>query len=218
MKKKILFVSVVTLISIGLLFLFNNIQKKLYSNESNISNKSVISKTEDNKKEDVNKEVKKGIKEEKPSKSTSPEASKGDNNKNIISSKKITLKEETKKEETKTQAPAKEVSKNEPNVIIKSSIDNKVILSKYEDIDGKTVGEVTIDLLSNNGIKYSASGDGATLYIKSIDELKERAKGMPLSGWCFYVNGEKGTVGAGVYKLKKGDKLLWIYQKDGLSS
>lgn len=52
-----------------------------------------------------------------------------------------------------------------------------------------------------------------TAYIEGIANLYEFDAG-PLSGWMYRVNGEFPNYGCSGYKLKKGDKVEWVYTCD----
>ena len=54
-------------------------------------------------------------------------------------------------------------------------------------------------------------------YISRIGELKERDNG-PGSGWCYYINGSKASVGMRNLTLKVSDKIEWRYVADGVSN
>ena len=59
-------------------------------------------------------------------------------------------------------------------------------------------------------LAYEIRGSGAMTYIEGIDGLYEFDNG-PTSGWKFRVNGVVPDIGAGVYELKPGDRLEWLY-------
>lgn len=114
----------------------------------------------------------------------------------------------------------------EPNFIIESIINGQtnIILSDNLNLDGKTVGDVTLEELQNRGILYETtgfgSGSGSTLYFKSINRLKERANG-PNSGWLYYVKGSDTNgnwvtpdVSCGAYTLQAGDTVKWVYSSN----
>jgi hypothetical protein len=52
--------------------------------------------------------------------------------------------------------------------------------------------------------------EGLTAYVKGIDNLYEFDKG-PESGWIYFINGERATQSAGVYKPAEGDSIVWQY-------
>ncbi|MEK6264260.1 MAG: DUF4430 domain-containing protein [Clostridium sp.] len=101
--------------------------------------------------------------------------------------------------------------------MIKDDISSKTILSLHLNTVNRTVGEITLQELDNNGINYKPSGRGKVLYFTMINDLKARDNG-PLSGWCYYVNGVKPGVSCGAYKLKSGDVVEWKYLEDGVNN
>ncbi len=48
--------------------------------------------------------------------------------------------------------------------------------------------------------------------VTSIDQVDGGIDGRY---WILYINGEMSSVGAGEYKVKSGDRILWSYQKEG---
>jgi hypothetical protein len=60
-----------------------------------------------------------------------------------------------------------------------------------------------LNIFNKKNIPFDTDGIGNSIYFKSIKGIN--AKG--LSGWCYYVNGKKLSIGSGSYKLKKEDKL-----------
>lgn len=133
-----------------------------------------------------------------------------------------TPKEQKKDSDTKVSSQPKDTqkpqedSKEAVNFKVIDTVGGKVILTTSFDLENKTVAQVTSAVLDSKGIAYRAQGIGDTYYISSISGLAERKAG-PESGWCYYVNGVKHSIGAGSYKLKKGDILEWKYLKDGVS-
>jgi len=105
----------------------------------------------------------------------------------------------------------------QPNFMIKDDISGKTILSLGLNIENRTVGEITLRELENNGINYKQSGRGKVLYFTMINDLKARDNG-PLSGWCYFVNGVKPGISCGAYKPKNGDVIEWKYLKDGVNN
>ena len=105
----------------------------------------------------------------------------------------------------------------EPNFIIYTETEDKVLFSAYVDFGGKTVGEVTLNVLKQNNIPYKSTGRGKMLYFNSIYSIAEFANGGS-SGWCFYIrkSGDsefvKSTVGCGIVKPNDTDILKWEYK------
>ncbi|TDT50726.1 DUF4430 domain-containing protein [Fonticella tunisiensis] len=145
-------------------------------------------------------------------------------NDNQIKQEQNRIKEQNKEvDRNKNNDDASNPSKSEPqkqekakdNIIFLDTISGKKILSASTNIENRTVAEVTIEMLKSKGIRYRAVGAGETIYFSMIANLKERDAG-PESGWCYFVNGKKYSVGAGVYRLKRDDVLEWKFLKDGV--
>jgi hypothetical protein len=62
-------------------------------------------------------------------------------------------------------------------------------------------------------IALDTRGSGELTYIAGIDGLYEFDDG-PTSGWKFKVGDVIPDVGAGTYKPKPGDQLIWFYASD----
>ncbi|MBK5240120.1 DUF4430 domain-containing protein [Clostridium sp.] len=227
MKKKILLVATVILISVGLLSITKIVQDKylnkntaaLQQEEKDSKSAEVVVKEKDIQeqtvkvetlKDDAKPEVKeqetKAIVENKTTdtKTTSTE--------NVVVEKKevVVVKKDIP---PKAPEPKKEPVKK-PNLIIKDDISGKIILSVYVNIENKTVADITRNELGNN---YAASGRGESTYVTRMYDLKVRGSG-PLSGWCYYVNGVKPGVSCGAYTLKFGDIVEWKYLEDGVNN
>lgn len=73
-----------------------------------------------------------------------------------------------------------------------------------------TAYSVLRELAKQNGKSISTKGFGSTVYVSGIDGLKEFDHG-PSSGWMYKVNGTPPNIGAGAYRLKAGDQVIWYY-------
>jgi hypothetical protein len=80
--------------------------------------------------------------------------------------------------------------------------------------DGETAADVTMKALDGD---YRASGSGESIYFSKIMGIAEKSAG-PLSGWCFYVNGQKPGISSGSYKVTDGDSVEWKFLKDGANN
>jgi hypothetical protein len=222
-KKKILLMIVIILVSIGLLSISKAVQDK-YINKDNVSTeqKELVQKpTEVAQKQDV---IVEGNTKTPKTKVESTEVTDKENVEEIKKDVKTTV---TNAPTTESIIPTKEVpkapitrvpeAKKEPNFTVKDDITGKVILSIYVNTENKTVAQITFSELDNNGISYKASGRGEVVYFTMIDNLKARDVGA-LSGWCYYVNGAKASVSCGAYKLSPGDLVEWKYLKDGVNN
>lgn len=76
--------------------------------------------------------------------------------------------------------------------------------------DGDTASSVLKRVAKAHRLAYEIRGSGAMTYVEGVDGLYEFDDG-PTSGWKYRVNGAVPDVGAGVYKLKPGDRLEWYY-------
>lgn len=131
----------------------------------------------------------------------------------------ITNISETKenKSEPKDSSPSKEITapttpskQPKPNFIVIDTTSNKTLFSTFIDYKGDTLENITKRIIGSNCVVRGG-------YFKEMYGLKERAAG-PSSGWCFYINNAKSSIGAGSYVPQKDDIIIWKYLKDGLSN
>lgn len=89
---------------------------------------------------------------------------------------------------------------------------NHVLLSKSAITihSGDTVGKVLIRVAKASHVAVSYQGNGTTLYVRGIAGLFEFDKGSG-SGWLYAVNGKFPGYSSGKYRVKKGDKIQWLY-------
>ena len=153
------------------------------------------------------------------------------------SSKQETKKQDTKKTETKSFSTKHKTKKTETNTSsskhetsapqhvetpkqdtpVKQTVSIKVIGINTTMIQGNievnsssTAYSVLRELAKQNGKSISTKGFGSTVYVSGIDGLKEFDHG-PSSGWMYKVNGTPPNIGAGAYKVKAGDQVIWYY-------
>lgn len=139
------------------------------------------------------------------------------------SSKQEAKKQETKKIETKSSSSKQETSapqQVEPpkqETPIKQTVSVQVIgvnstmmQGNIEVNSSSTAYSVLRELAKQNGKSISTKGFGSTVYVSGIDGLKEFDHG-PSSGWMYKVNGTPPNIGAGAYRLKAGDQVIWYY-------
>ena len=165
------------------------------------------------------------------------ESKKTDTKSSASSSKQETKKQETKKTETKSSSTKQETKKTETNtssskhetsahqqvetpkqdIPVKQTVSIKVIginttmmQGNIEVNSSSTAYSVLRELAKQNGKSISTKGFGSTVYVSGIDGLKEFDHG-PSSGWMYKVNGTPPNIGAGAYKVKAGDKVIWYY-------
>lgn len=198
-----------------------------FQSQPTISNevKSSIKKKDISKKEET-----KQIESQEESKKTDIKSSDS-------SSKQETKKQETKKTETKSSSTKQETKKIETNnssskqetsapqqveppkqeTPIKETVSVQVIgvnstmmQGNIEVNSSSTAYSVLRELAKQNGKSISTKGFGSTVYVSGIDGLKEFDHG-PSSGWMYKVNGTPPNIGAGAYRLKAGDQVIWYY-------
>lgn len=165
------------------------------------------------------------------------ESKKADTKSSASSSKQETKKQETKKTETKSSSTKQETKKTETNTSsskhetsapqqvetpkqdtpVKQTVSIKVIginttmmQGNIEVNSSSTAYSVLKELAKQNGKSISTKGFGSTVYVSGIDGLKEFDHG-PSSGWMYKVNGTPPNIGAGAYKVKAGDTVIWYY-------
>ena len=153
------------------------------------------------------------------------------------SSKQETKKQDTKKPETKSSSIKHKTKKTETNTStskhetsapqhvetpkqdtpVKQTVSIKVIginttmmQGNIEVNSSSTAYSVLRELAKQNGKSISTKGFGSTVYVSGIDGLKEFDHG-PSSGWMYKVNGTPPNIGAGAYKVKAGDQVIWYY-------
>lgn len=153
------------------------------------------------------------------------------------SSKQETKKQDTKKPETKSSSTKQETKKTETytssskhetsapqhvetpkqDTPVKQTVSIKVIginttmmQGNIEVNSSSTAYSVLRELAKQNGKSISTKGFGSTVYVSGIDGLKEFDHG-PSSGWMYKVNGTPPNIGAGAYKVKAGDQVVWYY-------
>ena len=183
------------------------------------------------KKKDISK------KEETKQIESQEESKKTDTKSSDSSSKQETKKQETKKKETKSSSTKQETKKTETNnssskqetsapqqveppkqeTPIKQTVSVQVIgvnstmmQGNIEVNSSSTAYSVLRELAKQNGKSISTKGFGSTVYVSGIDGLKEFDHG-PSSGWMYKVNGTPPNIGAGAYRLKAGDQVIWYY-------
>lgn len=198
-----------------------------FQSQPTISNevKSATKKKDTSKKEET-----KQIESQEESKKTDTKSSDS-------SSKQETKKQDTKKPETKSSSIKHKTKKTETNTSsskhetsapqyvetpkqdtpVKQTVSIKVIginttmmQGNIEVNSSSTVYSVLRELAKQNGKSISTKGFGSTVYVSGIDGLKEFDHGRS-SGWMYKVNGTPPNIGAGAYRLKAGDQVIWYY-------
>ena len=201
--------------------------------------KKDISKKEETKQIESQEESKKT--DTKSSDSSSKQEAKKQETKKTetksASSKQETKKQDTKKPETKSSSTKQETKKTETytssskhetsapqhvetpkqDTPVKQTVSIKVIginttmmQGNIEVNSSSTAYSVLRELAKQNGKSISTKGFGSTVYVSGIDGLKEFDHG-PSSGWMYKVNGTPPNIGAGAYKVKARDTVIWYY-------
>ena len=137
--------------------------------------------------------------------------------------KSSSIKHKTKKTETYTSSSKHETSAPQhvetpkQDTPVKQTVSIKVIginttmmQGNIEVNSSSTAYSVLRELAKQNGKSISTKGFGSTVYVSGIDGLKEFDHG-PSSGWIYKVNGTPPNIGAGAYKVKARDTVIWYY-------
>lgn len=137
--------------------------------------------------------------------------------------KSSSIKHKTKKTETNTSSSKHETSAPQhvetpkQDTPVKQTVSVRVIgvnstmmQGNIEVNSSSTAYSVLRELAKQNGKSISTKGFGSTVYVSGIDGLKEFDHG-PSSGWMYKVNGTPPNIGAGAYKVKAGDTVIWYY-------
>lgn len=205
------------------------------SNEVKSSIKKIdISKKEETKQIESQEESKKI--DIKSSDSSSKQETKKQETKKT-ETKSTSSKQEAKKQETKSSSTKQETKKTGTNnssskqetsapqqveppkqeTPIKQTVSVQVIGVNSTMMQGNievnsfsTAYSVLRELAKQNGKSISTKGFGSTVYVSGIDGLKEFDHGRS-SGWMYKVNGTPPNIGAGAYRVKAGDQVIWYY-------
>lgn len=76
--------------------------------------------------------------------------------------------------------------------------------------EGDTVYDILSEAAAGEQIHLETSGIGKSIYVEGINNLYEFDFG-DLSGWVYYVNGERPSVSCGEYLLADQDSIEWMY-------
>lgn len=201
--------------------------------------KKDTSKKEETKQEET-KQIESQEESKKTDTKSSDSSSKQETKKQEIKkteTKSASSKQDTKKTETKSSSTKHETKKTETNTSsskhetsapqhvetpkqdtpVKQTVSIKVIginttmmQGNIEVNSASTAYSVLRELAKQNGKSISTKGFGSTVYVSGIDGLKEFDHG-PSSGWMYKVNGTPPNIGAGAYKVKAGDTVIWYY-------
>lgn len=191
--------------------------KQIESQEE--SKKTDTKSSDSSSKQEIKKQETK--KTETKSASSKQETKKQDTKK--TETKSFSTKHKTKKTETNTSSSKHETSAPQhvetpkQDTPVKQTVSIKVIginttmmQGNIEVNSSSTAYSVLRELAKQNGKSISTKGFGSTVYVSGIDGLKEFDHG-PSSGWMYKVNGTPPNIGAGAYRLKAGDQVIWYY-------
>ena len=187
----------------------------------NSTKKKEISKTEETKQIVSKEESKKTDKKSSDSSSKQEKQETSQKESKKTETKSSSSKQETKKQETPTQdtqtSTPQQVETPKQDTPVKQTVSVQVIginttmmQGNIEVNSSSTAYSVLRELAQQNGKSISTKGFGSTVYVSGIDGLKEFDHG-PSSGWMYKVNGTPPNIGAGAYKVKAGDKVIWYY-------
>lgn len=230
MKKRMLLILFVIIVSAGLMYLGRSLQDMNSSKQEDNSTSNVVSKTDktdvetktvDNKadaNQDNSKSDEVGKSDDTLEKANTTEGQQNANQQPSSTSDRNTSEGSNTNHIKNTNNTESNNQTQKPDFFIIDNVSGKNILAPmHVEYNGDTVAQLTCKILDAYKITYKMSGFGNSVYFSSIGGLKERGAGLS-SGWCFYVNGQKPNLGAGTYKLKKDDVLEWKYVKDGISN
>jgi hypothetical protein len=225
MKKRMLLILFIIIISAGLMYLGRSLQdinssKQEADSTSNITSKADKTDVETeavNNKADANQDNSKSDEADKSNntleKSNITEGQQNANQKPSSAASKNTAVNSNTNQNSSANSTVGNTQTQKPNFYIIDTISGKNVLApKYAEFNGETVADVTRKLLEASNISYEMNA--FTKNFSSIGGLKEREAGSS-SGWCFYVNGKKPSLGAGSFKLGKGDIVEWRYLENG---
>lgn len=212
-----------------------------FQSQPTISNevKSSIKKKDISKKEET-KQIESQEESKKTDIKSSDSSSKQETKKKETKkteTKSSSSKQEAKKQETKSSFTKQETKKTGTNnsfskqetsapqqveppkqeTPIKQTVSVQVIgvnstmmQGNIEVNSSSTAYSVLRELAKQNGKSISTKGFGSTVYVSGIDGLKEFDHGRS-SGWMYKVNGTPPNIGAGAYRVKAGDQVIWYY-------
>ncbi|AGK98491.1 DUF4430 domain-containing protein [Clostridium pasteurianum] len=242
MKRKISLIALIIFICIVSSVLVNHVQKKINLQSAQASiNKNTVQKQQNNHKDDgkiTSTEIPSSSATNTDDKINSANSSGGSNNSSNINDSKNIGKESNLnhvpdsqnssnlnnkssgeiKSDVK-QAKSSTVTENHEqiNFFIIDNVDGSKNYSSTEKINSKSVADVTLEVLNRQGISKRYTSGITGVYFSSINGQSEKSAGEK-SGWNYYVNGKKASVGSSNYILKDGDKIQWIFMKDALDN
>ena len=170
-----------------------------FQSQPTISNevKSSIKKKDISKKEETKQEETKQIESQEDSKKTD------------IKSSDSSSKQETSAPQ-QVEPPKQETPIKQTVSVQVIGVNSTMMQGNIEVNSSSTAYSVLRELAKQNGKSISTKGFGSTVYVSGIDGLKEFDHGRS-SGWMYKVNGTPPNIGAGAYRVKAGDQVIWYY-------
>ena len=210
MKKKIILSFFMILICAGLIFLVKGFQEK-----AAVVPQAVNPTAQKSGETAETAETAKTAKTTDKSVSTIDASGTGSSNAAVSSDSGANTNPASGSSESSSSAVTETEKKPSNNFIVYDSARSVTLTSLSVDIsDGDSAANVTMKALNGD---YRASGSGDSIYFSKIMGISEKSAGA-MSGWCFYVNGQKAGLSAGSYKLKSGDVVEWKFLKDGTNN
>ncbi len=180
--------------------------------------KSTKKKDTSKKEETTSQSEQKTETKEFSSKQEKQKTTQQDTETKTFSSKQEKQKTSQQDTEIKTFSSKQEISTpQQVETPVKQTVSIKVIginttmmQGNIEVNSSSTAYSVLKELAKQNDKSISTKGFGSTVYVSGIDGLKEFDHG-PSSGWMYKVNGTPPNIGAGAYRVKAGDTVIWYY-------
>lgn len=193
--------------------------KKSTKKKTASTSKKTDAKSKSEKKTDIveqKTETKTDTAQQKTETKKTDTASKSEQKSSVSSSREDTKKQEASQQETSQaststpQTPKQDTPVKQTVYIKVIGVNNTMMQGNIEVNSSSTAYSVLRELARENGKSISTKGFGSTVYVSGIDGLKEFDHG-PSSGWMYKVNGTPPNIGAGAYKVKTGDTVIWYY-------
>lgn len=210
MKKKAVLIILVIFICSAIGIIANNYQNKLISQSTVTStnkDNTKINDSQTNEKQNSNNPS-----NETPVSNTAPESNVS---KTTAAANGVTTNTTTNTK--KIQTPPVQQPAASPNFIIYNDVSKQTLYSSNESFDGMKVADLTLKVLNRENIQKSYTTSLIGVYFSSIKGLAEKSAGEK-SGWCFYVNGQKISVGSSSCTLKAGEVVTWKFLADAVDN
>lgn len=141
---------------------------------------------------------------------SSDTSSKQETKPSVSSNKQDTSTKQQTSTPQQVETPRQETPVKQTVSIQVIGINTTMMQGNIEVNSSSTAYSVLKELAKQNGKSISTKGFGSTVYVSGIDGLNEFDHG-PSSGWMYKVNGTPPNIGAGAYKVKAGDTVIWYY-------